>query len=140
MRIKIFCLLACLLSSMLVTQSLHAQYARFVESGVITFEKRVNMYAKIQSRYGKSKSSFMEQAFEQYKRTQPQFKTFNYNLAFDGSRTRFWPLDDQTTPSGGFFGDDPSIDMGNTIVTDLLKGQSTSQKSIYEETYLITDS
>ncbi|WP_353196051.1 GLPGLI family protein [Parapedobacter defluvii] len=140
MKIKIFLPLACLLSIMLATQSLQAQYARFIESGVVTFEKRVNMYAKIQSRYGKSRSSFMEQALEQYKRTQPQFKSFNYNLAFDGSRTRFWPLNDQTTPSGGFFGDDPSIDMGNTIVTDLLAGQSIGQKSVYEQTYLITDS
>ncbi len=139
MKTKIFLPLACLLGIMLVTQSLQAQYARFVESGVVTFEKRVNMYAKIKSRVGRN--SFMEQAFEQYKRNNPQFKTFKYNLAFDGSHTRFGPLDDQTTPSsGGFFGNDPSIDMGNTIVTDLLAGQSIGQKSIYEQTYLITDS
>jgi len=137
MKVKIFQSLACLLGIMLVTQSLQAQYARFVESGVVTFEKRVNMYAKIKSRIGRS--SFMEQAFEQYQRNNPQFKTFQYNLAFDGSRTRFWPLGDQT-PSRSFFGDDPSIDMGNTIVTDLLAGQSVGQKSIYEQTYLITDS
>lgn len=140
MNTKVFLPLACLLSSLFITQSLQAQFARFVESGVVTFEKRVNMYAKIQSRYGKSKSSFMEQALEQYKRTQPQFKTFKYNLAFDQNHTRFWPLDDQMAPSGSFFGDDPSIDMGNTIVTDLLAGQSVGQKTIYEQTYLITDS
>lgn len=119
-------------------QSAQAQYARFVESGVIEFEKRVNMYAKIQNRVGSS--SFMEQAFEQYKRTNPQFKAFKYNLAFDGTKTKFWPQDNQAASSGGFFGGDPSIDIGSTIVSDLLAQQSTSQKSIYEETYLITDS
>ena len=140
MRTNIFLPLTCLLAMLFVSPSVHAQYARFVESGVVTFEKRVNMYAKIQSRYGKSKSSFMEQVLEQYKRNNPQFKTFKYNLAFNNNHTRFWPLDDQETPSSGFFGDDPSIDLGNTIVSDLLSGQSISQKSVYEQTYLITDS
>jgi len=115
-----------------------AQYARFVESGVITFEKRVNMYAKIKNRVGNS--SFMEQAFEQYQKTNPQFKSFKYSLAFDHTKTRFWPHEAPGTASGGFFGNDPSIDMGNTVVTDLLAGQSIGQKSVYEETYLITDS
>jgi len=140
MRTKIFLPLACLLSILFMTQLVQAQYARFVESGLVTFEKRVNMYAKIQSRFGKSQSSFMEQALEQYKRTQPQFKTFTYNLAFDQNHTRFWPEGNPAASGGGFFGDDPSIDMGNTIVTDLLAGQSVGQKSVYEQTYLITDS
>src|SRR5690606_9100969 len=59
---------------------------------------------------------------------------------FDGTKTKFWPQDNQAASSGGFFGGDPSIDIGSTIVSDLLAQQSTSQKSIYEETYLITDS
>ncbi len=138
MRIKILYPLACLVGMVLATQSLQAQYARFVESGVVAFEKRVNMYAKIKSRIGKS--SFMEQAFEQYQRNNPQFKTFKYNLAFNGSQTRFWPVGDRDAAPAGFFGNDPSIDMGNTIATDLLAGQSVGQKSIYEQTYLITDS
>lgn len=125
-------------AAVLCAQSVRAQYARFVESGVIEFEKRVNMYAKIKDRIGNS--SFMEQAYEQYKRSNPQFKAFKYNLAFNGTTTRFWPQESQAAASGGFFGSDPSIDMGNTIVTDLLAQQSTGQKSIYEETYLITDS
>src|SRR5690606_9766018 len=137
MKIRVFFSLACLWGMMLSFQPLQAQYARFVESGVVTFEKRVNMYAKIKNRVGSN--SFMEQAFEQYKRNNPQFKTFKYNLAFNDGHTRFWPLDEQTT-SSGFFCNDPSIDMGNTIVTDLLAGQSIGQKSIYEQTYLITDS
>lgn len=96
------------------------------------------MFAKIEDRIGDN--SFMEQAFEQYKRSYPQFKAFNYNLAFSGQKMRFWPQDNEATPSGGFFGNDPSIDIGNIIATDLLTQQSTGQKSIYEETYLITDS
>jgi len=123
---------------MLSFQPLQAQYARFVESGVVTFEKRVNMYAKIKSRVGSS--SFMEQAFEQYQRNNPQFKTFTYHLAFNDSRTKFWPMDNNQAPSAGFFGNDPSVDMGNTIVNDLMAGQTIGQKTVYEQTYLITDS
>lgn len=130
--------MACLFALVLCAQSVQAQYARFVESGVIEFEKRVNMYAKIKDRIGDN--SFMEQAFEQYQRSNPQFKAFKYSLAFNGSKMRFWPHEQQAATSGGFFGSDPSIDMGNIIATDLLAQQSTSQKRIYEETYLVTDS
>ncbi len=134
-KISIFVLLV------LMCRSVSAQYARFVESGVIEYEKRVNMYAKIGNRIGNS--SFMEQAFEQYKRTNPQFKSFKYSLAFDKAKTRYWPhVQEQQRQQGAasFFQDDPSIDIGSTIVMDLLAGQGVSQKTIYGETYLITDS
>ncbi|WP_257669032.1 GLPGLI family protein [Parapedobacter tibetensis] len=124
--------------SLFVVETVIAQHARFVERGVIEFEKRVNMYAKIKARVGNS--TFMEQAFEQYKQTQPQFKSFTYSLAFDQTKTLYWPKSDKGATASGFFGNDPSIDMGNTIFTDLLAAQNVSQKSIYEETYLITDS
>lgn len=138
MRIIKFQLFIGLFALVFCAQPVQAQYARFVESGVIEFEKRVNMYAKIKDRIGES--SFLEQAFEQYKRNNPQFKAFKYNLAFSGAKMRFWPQESQAATSGGFFGSDPSIDMGNIIATDLLARQSTSQKSVYEETFLITDS
>lgn len=138
MHMKIFRIAASFLVLLFACQTLAAQYARFVESGVIEFEKRVNMYAKIKSRVGDN--SFMEQVFEQYQKANPQFKSFKYSLAFNGDKTRYWPQVEANTSSGGFFGNDPSINIGSTIATDLLNGQSVSQKSIYEETYLITDS
>ena len=138
MKIKNIRLLSCLLMFLLASQPLSAQYARFVESGVVAYEKRVNMYAKIKNRIGNN--SFMEQAFEQYQKTNPQFKSFKYNLAFDRTKSRFWPEANQSAASAGFFGNDPSVDLGNIIATDLLGGQNISQKSIYEETYLVTDS
>src|SRR5690606_31569037 len=130
MKTRTFQLIAGLFVWVLCAQSVQAQYARFVESGVIEFEKRVNMYAKIKDRIGES--SFMEQVFEQYQRANPQFKAFKYNLAFSGTKTRFWPQDSPAGASGGgFFGNDPSIDLGNIIAADLLAQQGISQKSIY---------
>ncbi len=127
-----------LLVLLFACQGAVAQYARFVESGVIAFEKRVNMYAKIKGRVGND--AFMEQIFDQYRKSNPQFKSFTYHLAFAGDKTRYWPQAAAGASSGGFFGNDPTIDIGNTIATDLLAGQSVSQKSIYEETYLVADS
>lgn len=138
MKTRMFQLFTCLFVLVLCVRSTQAQYARFVESGVIEFEKRVNMYAKIEDRVGDN--SFMEQVFEQYKRANPQFKVFKYTLAFNRAETRFSPQDNVSTTSSGFFGNDPSIDLGNTIAANLLTQQGVSQKSIYEETYLITDS
>ncbi|MGK6352116.1 GLPGLI family protein [Parapedobacter sp. DT-150] len=137
MKIKFLYRLSCLIALVVASQSAMAQYAHFVESGVIEFEKRVNMYAKIKARI--RDNSFMQQAFEQYQKTNPQFKAFKYNLAFDATKTRFWPAA-EATASTGFFGNDPSIDLGNVIFTDLVAGQSVSQKSVYEETFIVTDS
>src|SRR3546814_1473398 len=67
MRTKIFQLLTCLFALVFCNQSVQAQFARFVESGVIEFEKRVNMYAKIEDRVGEN--SFMEQAFRSEEHT-----------------------------------------------------------------------
>jgi len=122
----------------LVSHTLQAQHARFVESGVIEYEKRVNMYAKISKRMGDN--SFLQQAFEQYKRAQPQFRSFLYSLAFSQNKMLFQPQDGKKTASQWFFDNDPSIDIGNRIFSDLVAGQAVAQKGIYEETYLIKDS
>lgn len=121
-----------------LSQVTFAQHARFVESGVITYQKRVNMYAKIKARVTDG-NNFMQQAYEQYRKTQPQFNEYDYTLSFGNNRSLFKP-DGKPKSSGGFFGTDPTIDMGNTIYSDLNDWQSVSQKSIYEETFLVTDS
>lgn len=115
-----------------------AQHARFVESGVITYQKRVNMYAKIKAQITDN-NSFMQQAYEQYRKTQPQFNEYDYSLSFGSNQSIYKP---QGKPQNtrGFFGNDPSIDMGNTVYSNLNDWQSISQKSVYEETFLVTDS
>jgi len=133
---KIVVLLTILLLS--ANGVLFAQHARFVNSGTITYEKRVNMFAVLTRRYAKSKSSFMEQALEQYKKSQPQFQTFQSTLSFNKSAALYTPIE-QNKPSGGFFGNDPTIDLKKIIYTDFNTKKSISQKTLYEETYLIED-
>ena len=115
-----------------------AQHARFVESGVVTYQKRVNMFAKIKAQIT-GDNSFMQQAYEQYRKTQPQFNEYDYTLAFGNNQSLYKPAG-KPRQTGGFFGNDPSIDMGNTVYTNLNDWQSISQKAVYEETFLVTDS
>lgn len=132
LRITIVFTVVCL------SQTTFAQHARFVESGVITYQKRVNMYAKIKARVTDG-NNFMQQAYEQYRKTQPQFNEYNYTLSFGNNQSLFKP-EGRSTNTGGFFGTDPTIDMGNVVHSNLDNRQSISQKSIYEETFLVTDS
>ncbi len=122
---------------------LSAQYAHFTERGVITYEKSVNMFAKMQRQFGDA-SGFAAQALENYKKTQPQFRTYENQLFFDGTGKTLYKPSGKTQQAAGaamaFFGGDPSIDMGNIIFTDLNSKLSTSQKNLYEETFLVTDS
>jgi len=115
-----------------------AQHARFVESGVVTYQKRVNMYAKIKAQITDN-NAFMQQAYEQYRKTQPQFNEYDYTLAFGNNQSLYKPAG-KPKQSGGFFGSDPSIDMGNTVYANLSDWRSVSQKAVYEEVFLVTDS
>lgn len=120
--------------------SVQAQYARFVESGVITYQKRVNMYAKIKKRVDDDGSNYMKQYYDQYRKTKPQFNEYEYTMTFGNNTTSFKPQEGKKAAPDAFFGNDPSVDMGNIIFSDLINGQSTSQKNVFEATYLVTDS
>lgn len=115
-----------------------AQYARFPTSGVIEYEKSVNMYALLQNRINKNNEGFMRQALESYKKSQPQFKKLKSTLSFSGNRTLFTPIEE--TASGGGFFDDPMVTQHNTIFTDLGAGTSITRKNVFEETFLVKDS
>lgn len=118
---------------------LAAQNARFIHQGVIEYEKKVNMYALIKKNMGKTPSSFYEQAFDAFKRSQPQFKQLKSVLNFSDQKTLFTPVDSKTASQGSFFGDEPSTLQGNIIYNDLPAKTSTIQKKVYEETFLIKD-
>lgn len=116
----------------------NAQNARFTTEGVIQFDKSVNMHAIIKKSINKNNESYMQQAFDQYKRTQPQFKILKSTLTFSKDKTLFRPIED-TNAGGGFFSD-PSMGQNNVIFSDLASSSSITQKKIYEETFLVKDS
>jgi GLPGLI family protein len=125
---------------MLFTATLsHAQYARFPTAGTVEYEKSVNMYALLKKRTEKDKGGFMTQIYESYKKTQPQFKKLKSTLSFTGGKTLFKP-DQSSDTNSGFFGNEPAAGQPNIIFTDLIAGQSVTQKSVFEETFLVKDS
>ncbi|TSD62630.1 GLPGLI family protein [Inquilinus sp. KBS0705] len=128
-------LLACFVSS-----SLLAQNAHFTTAGTIEYEKKVNMYAIIKKRLGKEEdNSFGQQAFEQYKKTQPQFKTLVSTLTFTGNKTFFNPAPAPETTGNGWFGNEPSATQNNIVYTDLNTNVSTTNKKVFEEQFLVKD-
>jgi GLPGLI family protein len=118
---------------------LFAQNAHFAKSGVIEFEKTVNMYALFKKDINKDNESYMQPAFEAYKKNQPQFKKLQSTLTFDGDKTLFSPVEDETG-NGAFWGDDAMVKQSNTTFNDLLAGTFISQRAVFETTFLVKDS
>lgn len=125
----------------MVGKSLLAQYTHFLESGSIEFEKRVNMYALIEKGITQNSSGIIVQAFESYKKAQPQFLTLNSTLTFSKDKSLFIPAaNENNNLAVNFFGNRPTSSQINTVANDLILKTSTIQKQVYEETFLVSDS
>jgi GLPGLI family protein len=114
------------------------QNAHFIKSGVIAYEKTVNMYALFRKDINKDNESYMQPAFETYQKNQPQFKKLKSTLNFSGDKTLFTPEEDEEG-NGSFWGDDAMVKQNNTTFTDLLNRTLVSQKQVFEETFLLHD-
>jgi len=118
---------------------LFAQNAHFVNSGVIEFEKTVNMYAIFKRSINKDNEAYVAPAFEQYKKNQPQFKKMKSTLSFADNKSMFNPEEDDAG-NPGFWGDEAMVKQNNSTFTDLAAGTFISKKSVFESTFLVTDS
>src|SRR5665213_940367 len=74
-----------------INSALYAQNVRFVRSGIITYQKTVNMYAIIQRGIDKE-NVLLKPAFETYKQQHPQFKELESTLMFNDNKTLFTPI------------------------------------------------
>jgi GLPGLI family protein len=127
----VFCLL-------LLCSSLLAQNKHFTTSGTIEFEKTVNMYALIKKMINKNNESYMQSAFDQYKKNQQQFKKLKSTLTFSDNTLLYKPQPEESV-SNGFF-NSPMVGQNNLISTNLAAGTSITQKKVFEETFLVKDS
>lgn len=116
-----------------------AQHARFTTEGIIEFEKSVNMHAQIMKYINKDNEAFYIPAFDQYKKTQPQFRILKSTLAFNKDKTLFTPAPADET-ARNWFSDIPATTQNNIIYTDLSTNTSIVQKTVFEETFLLRDS
>lgn len=120
---------------LLTTATLQAQNVRFTNQGVIEFERSVNTHAILKKMTKDQSDSFMADIYEQYKKNQPQFRKLNSTLHFAGNKTLFTPIATETT--GGI--QIPFGTQDNITYTDLATGLLTSQRKVFEETFLLKD-
>lgn len=132
-KLVIFFLLA-------LTSIVSAQNARFTTQGIIQFEKRVNMYAIFKEQIKRyPNETFYSKYFEEYQKTNPQFKVLKSTLSFNNDQTLFKPIE-ETVATNSFFSNDPRSQQNNIILTNTVTNTSVAQKKVYEDTYLVKDS
>lgn len=119
-------------------QQSFAQNTHFTTVGSIEFEKSINMFALIKRQINKDNESYLQQAFDQYKKNQPQFKKLKSTLYFSNNKTMFQPVAEESMQSGFF--NTPLAMQNNVIRTDLATNTFISQKKVFEETFLVKDS
>ena len=124
---------------LLTTDFSFGQNVHFITSGIIEYEKTINMYALFRKDIYNDNESFLKPAYEQYVKNQPQFKKLKSTLNFADNKTLFSPIEDETS-NGGFWGNDAMVKQNNIIFTDLLSQSFISQKKVFEETFLVKDS
>ncbi len=125
---------------LLGTQFATAQHKRFPTQGLITFEKKVNMYALIKAQIIKYENdTYLSKFFEEYQKKEPQFKVLKSTLAFSKDQTLFTPKEEEAA-SNAFFGDFGAAQQNNIIATNTATQTSIAQKKVYEELYLVKDS
>ncbi|WP_316816952.1 GLPGLI family protein [Pedobacter nyackensis] len=130
-----FILLAGLIFTM---HNLFAQNVRFVNSGVIEFEKSINQHAAIRKMMARA-GGMISGSFDDYKKSLPQFKILKSTLTFSGNKTLFTPIAEAGSLPG-MFGGSLESEQSNITYTDLSANSFTTEKTFFEETFLIKDS
>ena len=126
----------------LATTFVKAQNVRFVTQGTIEYEKRVNAYALIkeQIKIWGDDDTFYTTAFESYQKNNPQFKTAKSKLVFSNETTAFIPEEEAIASTNSWFSNLVQFQQPNSTLNNLKTGLSTTQKKVYDETYMVSDS
>lgn len=114
-----------------------AQNAHFTTDGVIEYDKTANTFAIIQRELGKNPDNFIVQAFEEYKKSQPQFKVLKSTLSFSKDKSLFTPIEPETPLNG--FASNAMVAQNNTIYTDLAGGTKICKKNVFGDAFLLKD-
>ncbi|RZL38929.1 MAG: GLPGLI family protein [Pedobacter sp.] len=134
LKLIIFCTI------IFITNHCFAQNVHFVKNGIIEFEKRSNMYALIKKRINTRNETYMQQAFDAYKKNNPQFKSAKSTLKFNSDKGLYKFEEEAVPANNNWLNSNPIADLKNIIATDFKTETSTTQKSVYEATYLVKDS
>jgi GLPGLI family protein len=123
-----------------ISNNIFAQNAHFIKKGVIEFEKKSNMYAIIKKRINKDNEIYLNEAFENFKKNKPQFKTAKSTLTFNQNKSLYqWPESNEPVDNN-WLSNDPLANLKNIIATNFDTQKSITKKDVFENTYLVTDS
>jgi len=118
--------IAICLSSVCYAQT--AGVPQFISKGKIEYERKTNQHAFI------DENSAWEASM---KKNLPKFVTFYFDLEFDKGRSVYKPGREPEARQNKFWG---VFDADNIIAVNLDSNNIVTQKSIYGDTYLISDS
>jgi GLPGLI family protein len=104
-----------------------AQNTIFLSEGKIEFEKKINLYARMDEG-----NSWTELA----RKTMPQFKTTYFDLLFTRNKSLYKPGRENT--DNNKLWEEPAE--GNIVYSELNNEKSVSQKKVFEQIFLIQDS
>lgn len=113
--------------TVLLGPTLFAQQ-QFITQGKIEYERKTNQHA------------FMDETNmwdANAKKNMSKFVTFYYDLLFKDGRTMFKAGRDAETKQNKYWG---VLDSDNTVLTRLDSNASVTQRSIYNDLYVVTDS
>jgi len=105
--------------------------AQYIFSGKIEYERKVNVHAQLDEM---DDNEWMQKM----KANIPKFNSSYFDLAFDASKTCYKPGREVEGQMKMMFGNGPATE--NTVYTDVTKGTVKSQKSVYEQKFLVEDS
>jgi len=112
----------------------------FTTSGTIQFERRLNMFSVLKKQINKDNESYMQQMYDNYKKTNPQFKVQKSVLSFSKDKSLYVPIPDEVTNNTYVWNAAPTVQQPNTAYHDLNTGMSIIQKKAFEEIFLLKDS
>ena len=129
------------ITCLLLTISLQAQNSKIVTSGKIEYEKRINMHAatkNLMNNLTGLSATVYTQAYDEFKRTAPQFATLNSTLIFNDNKSLFTPIT-PTQPIKDMLGT-PLAKQFNTVYTNMADNKTVMLKDVYGDRFLISDS
>lgn len=122
-----------------VCASADAQEATFINSGKITFERRINTFATMQiflKETGSMPEDQLTTFMQQYRSTSPQFWTDSFDLYFDQAHSFYQPVN----PDIDFFKTFPvPVAYKNKVYNNFETDTATSEKQSFESTFFIRD-
>ncbi len=101
----------------------------FILKGKIEFEKKVNIHKQFEEN---------DMWTEALKKNIPQYQTWYFDMLFDSTKTLYKPGREVKQTQNSWFGNAPANE--NVVFNDVANQQTFTQKTVFEETFLVTDS